>query len=115
MGVDGTSIKIVVNGEDKTSVSIFEEGILTYTPANDSPLPLSSFKVDITASDLLGNEANATFSYVKMLADKGFIKAFKDSKEIRTGLNIYKGKVTHPNVAKAFDLEYIPPEEAVGE
>ena len=84
----------------------FVDGVLHYCVANmPGAVPYTS-TIALT---------NATFSYVKMLADKGFIKAFKDSKEIRTGLNIYKGKVTHPNVAKAFDLEYISPEEAVGE
>jgi len=63
-GVDESSIKIVVNGEDKSSQAVFENGVLTYTPSNASSLPLSSFKVTLAAKDILGNESNATFSYV---------------------------------------------------
>lgn len=51
---------------------------------------------------------NVTLPYVIEIANNGFERAFAESKAIQAGLNIYKGKVTHPNVAKAFDLEYTP-------
>ncbi len=51
---------------------------------------------------------NVTLPYVLEIADKGFEQAFAKSKAIQTGINIYKGKVTHRNVAGAFDLEYTP-------
>lgn len=51
---------------------------------------------------------NVTLPYVIEIANNGFERAFAESKAIQAGLNVYKGKVTHPNVAKAFDLEYTP-------
>lgn len=63
-GLNQNSIKIIVNGQDETSQSVFKNGILTYTPTNNSPLPASSFNANIEASDNLGNEQNATFSYI---------------------------------------------------
>jgi alanine dehydrogenase len=51
---------------------------------------------------------NVTLPYVIQFANKGFERAFAESRAIQTGVNIYKGKVTHENVAKAFALEYTP-------
>jgi len=51
---------------------------------------------------------NATLPYVEMIANNGFEKALVDSKEIRTGVNVYKKLVTHKNVALAFGLKYTP-------
>ena len=51
---------------------------------------------------------NATFKYVKDLADNG-LKAFKSNKPLLKGLNVYKNKITHPAVANSFDLDYIDP------
>lgn len=51
---------------------------------------------------------NVTLPYVIKLADEGFEQAFTRSPAIQSGVNIFKGKVTHENVAKAFDLDYTP-------
>ncbi len=51
---------------------------------------------------------NVTLPYVIQLANKGFERAFAESRAIQTGVNVYKGKVTYENVAKAFDLKYTP-------
>jgi len=64
VGVDKSSIKILINNEDKTDKIIFENSTLTYTPTSDSPLPSSSFKVEIIASDIFGNETSEIFSYI---------------------------------------------------
>lgn len=63
-GLNNSSIKIAVDGQDKTSEAIFKKGILTYTPTNNSPLPATSFNVTLEASDNIGNEQNSTFSYI---------------------------------------------------
>lgn len=49
--------------------------------------------------------SNATLSYGLMLANQG-MEAFKNDPHLRNGLNIHKGKVTHPFVAEALGLEY---------
>ena len=51
---------------------------------------------------------NATLPYVEIIANSGFEKALVDSKEIRSGINVYKKLVTHKNVALAFGLKYTP-------
>ena len=54
---------------------------------------------------------NATLPYVLQIANKGWKKAMKESREIKLGANIIKGKVTYKAVAEAFDLDYTPVEE----
>jgi alanine dehydrogenase len=54
---------------------------------------------------------NATFNFARLLANKGWVQAAKESKEILTGINIVKGAVTCKAVAEAFDLEYMPVEK----
>ena len=49
---------------------------------------------------------NATLPYALQLADKGWEKACKESKELRMGLNVVKGEVVYQAVAEAFDLSY---------
>jgi alanine dehydrogenase len=53
---------------------------------------------------------NATFPYALALAEKGYQKALKEDPALRAGLNICLGAVTHPEVAKALEKEFIPPE-----
>lgn len=51
---------------------------------------------------------NATLPYAVAIADKGFIQAAKESREILTGINILTGKITCKGVAEAFNLQYTP-------
>jgi alanine dehydrogenase len=53
---------------------------------------------------------NATFPYVETLAEHGWKTALKSVAGLREGLNVCNGHVTHPAVANAFGLEYVPPE-----
>ena len=53
---------------------------------------------------------NATLPYAIELANKGWKKACKDSKELELGLNIVKGDVVYEAVADVFDLPYVPVE-----
>jgi alanine dehydrogenase len=48
---------------------------------------------------------NQTTDYVLMLANQG-IDALKENSALQSGLNTYRGQITHSGVAKAFGLEY---------
>lgn len=54
---------------------------------------------------------NASFPYIKEIADKGFKEAFKQNPSLKKGLNVYKGFVTYPSVAKALNRDYQSPED----
>jgi alanine dehydrogenase len=56
---------------------------------------------------------NATLPFVLALADKGWKRALADDAHLRNGLNIAHGKVTHPEVARALNLPYVPADEAI--
>ncbi|MFH1625149.1 MAG: alanine dehydrogenase [Pseudomonadota bacterium] len=58
---------------------------------------------------------NATLPYAAEIADKGYKRAILDNPAIRRGANIVLGKVTHKNVADAFDMLYTPVEEVLRE
>lgn len=49
---------------------------------------------------------NRTLPYLIEIANKGWVKASKDNKEIKTGINIINGKVVNENVSKAFSTNY---------
>ncbi len=51
---------------------------------------------------------NATLSYAQEMANKGFKKAIQENAALKNGVNVYKGRVTHPAVAEALDKEYVP-------
>ena len=50
---------------------------------------------------------NATFPYARLIADRGWKKAASEDETLALGLNMIKGKVTHPAVAEAFGLPYV--------
>jgi alanine dehydrogenase len=54
---------------------------------------------------------NATLPFVLALADKGWRRAVGDDPDLRHGLNIAHGRVTHRAVAEALGLEFTPAEE----
>ncbi|HLA28189.1 MAG TPA: alanine dehydrogenase [Syntrophales bacterium] len=47
---------------------------------------------------------NATFRYALEIANKGWESAVRTNQEIAAGVNMVKGKVTHPGVAEAWDI-----------
>jgi alanine dehydrogenase len=57
---------------------------------------------------------NATLPFTLALADKGYRQALADDPHLKAGLNVMDGKVTYKAVAEAHDLDYTPPEEALG-
>jgi alanine dehydrogenase len=50
---------------------------------------------------------NATLPYALQLANKGWVKACQENRELLLGLNIVKGDVVYQGVAEAFDLPYV--------
>jgi alanine dehydrogenase len=56
---------------------------------------------------------NATLPYVLALADKGAKQALLENAGFRKGLNVMKGRITHPGVADALKKNYHPAEEAL--
>jgi alanine dehydrogenase len=79
------------------------EGVVHYCVAN---MPGA---VPLTSSHALNN---ATLSFGLQLADKG-LKALKDNKHLRNGLNVHKGRVTHEAVAAALGHAFVPADEAL--
>jgi len=56
---------------------------------------------------------NATLPFVLALADCGWRRALAENPHLRDGLNICRGRVTHPAVARDLDLPPMPPEQAL--
>jgi alanine dehydrogenase len=56
---------------------------------------------------------NATLPYVLALADHGVAEAARRDPGLRLGINVAAGRVTHPAVAEAVGLGYVPPEETL--
>ena len=70
------------------------DGITHYCVAN---MPGA---VPITSTYAL---TNATLPYVMELAERGVAEALESSMELRSGLNVKDGEITHPAVAEALD------------
>ncbi len=58
---------------------------------------------------------NATLPYVLQLADRGVVAALRDDPYLRTGLNVHRGRITHPAVAEALGYDSQPAIEALTE
>jgi alanine dehydrogenase len=56
--------------------------------------------------------ASVTLPYAAHLAETGWRRAILESPELSRGLNVALGYITHPAVARAHGLGYVPPEEA---
>ncbi len=55
----------------------------------------------------------ATLPLLLQIADKGYKKTLLENDNYLAGLNVYKGKITFKEVAKAFNLEFFPPKQAL--
>lgn len=82
------------------------DGVIHYCVAN---IPGA---VPKTASEALNN---ATLPYIRELANKGTQKALTENKHLRNGLNVCKGRLTRPEVAKDLSLPYTDAETALKE
>jgi alanine dehydrogenase len=79
------------------------DGIIHYCVAN---MPGA---VPVTSSHALNN---ATLPYGLALADGG-LQALVMDPYLRAGLNVHRGAITHPAVAKALDLPYLAADQAL--
>jgi alanine dehydrogenase len=56
---------------------------------------------------------NVTLPFVLALANKGYRRALGQDVNLRRGLNVHEGKITHRAVAEALKLKFTPPEAAL--
>jgi alanine dehydrogenase len=82
------------------------DGITHYCVAN---MPGA---VPITSTNAL---TNATLPYAVALADLGVAEAILSDPGLRPGVNVAGGTVTHPAVAEAVGIDYVPVEQALPE
>ena len=79
-----------------------EEGVVHYCVTN---MPGAVARTSTVALN------NATLPYVLALADHGWQQALREDPHLRNGLNICRGRITHPAVAHDLELLFTPPEE----
>ncbi|TWB59696.1 alanine dehydrogenase [Nitrospirillum viridazoti] len=56
---------------------------------------------------------NATSPFVLALADKGWQQALADDVHLRNGLNVFRGKLTHPALVEEGDARYLAAAKAI--
>jgi alanine dehydrogenase len=83
-----------------------EEGVVHYCVTN---MPGAVARTSAVALN------NATLPFVEAIADKGWRRALSDDAHLRNGLNICRGRVTHPAVARDLGLSLFPSEQAIAE
>jgi alanine dehydrogenase len=80
------------------------EGVIHYGVANmPGAVPFTS-TIALT---------NATLPYVVRIAENGLAAVARASADVRSGINMLKNQVTHPNVAEAFGLPFTPVEKVL--
>jgi len=83
-----------------------EEGVVHYCVTN---MPGAVARTSTVALN------NATLPFVLAIADRGWRRALSDDPHLRNGLNIGRGRVTHPAVARDLGLPFTPTEQVLGE
>lgn len=58
---------------------------------------------------------HATIDYVLALADRGLAGAVAADPALAGGVNVHRGAVTHPRVAEAVGMPYVPLEQVLGQ
>ncbi|NIQ00003.1 MAG: alanine dehydrogenase [Nitrospinaceae bacterium] len=116
-------IRNMMQGSVVVDVGVDQGGILeTSRPTTHSnPIFLVDGVVHYCVANMPGALArtstyaltNATLHYARELAGKGPQKALLQNPALARGLNLFKGKVTHPAVADALEKEYVPPEKVL--
>jgi alanine dehydrogenase len=81
-----------------------EQGILHYGVPN---IP------SLAASTAIQSLSNALYPYLKILLQYPIEELIKQKYEIVTGIQCFKGKITHPDVAKSLNKEFIPIENLI--
>jgi alanine dehydrogenase len=83
-----------------------EEGVVHYCVTN---MPGAVARTSTVALN------NATLPFVLSIADQGWQRALCDDPHLRNGLNIFRGLITHPAVARDLSLPFTPPEQVLAE
>ena len=83
-----------------------EEGVVHYCVTN---MPGAVARTSTVALN------NATLPFVLAIAHRGWRRALSEDPHLRNGLNIYRGRVTHPAVARDLGLPFTPPEQVLAE
>jgi alanine dehydrogenase len=81
-----------------------EEGVVHYCVTN---MPGAVARTSTVALN------NATLPFVQAIADRGWRRALADDRHLRDGLNICRGRVTHPAVAHDLGLPLTAPDQAL--
>ncbi len=113
-------LKFMKRGSVIVDIAIDQGGCCetSHTTTHDDPVFIKDGVVHYCVGNMPGAVpytstvalANATIKYAVSIANKGLAQAVKDDAGLRMGLNIYKGKCTNANVAKALNLKYADPE-----
>jgi alanine dehydrogenase len=82
-----------------------EEGVIHYCVTN---MPGAVARTSTFALN------NATLPFMLALAEKGWRRALLDDPNLRAGLNVHQGHITHAAVARDLGLPYVAPEDAIG-
>jgi alanine dehydrogenase len=83
-----------------------EEGVVHYCVTN---MPAAVARTSTVALN------NATLPFALAIADRGWRRSLKDDPHLLHGLNIWRGRVTHPAVARALDLPLTASDLAVAD
>jgi len=83
-----------------------EEGVVHYCVTN---MPGAVARTSAVALN------NATLPFVEAIADKGWRRALTDDPHLRDGLNVCRGRVTHPAVARDLGLALTSADRAIAE
>ena len=82
-----------------------EEGVVHYCVTN---MPGAVARTSTVALN------NATLPFVLALADRGWRRALAEDPHLRHGLNVCRGQVTHPAVARELGLPFLPRRPGAG-
>lgn len=93
---DHDLIETCISSESLTHYDVIEQ-VIHYNPDH-----IPSY-VPKTSTDLL---SNATFEYVKLIANLGVKKAIATNEQLRNGVACYQGNITHLYTAKKKNFEY---------
>lgn len=81
-----------------------EDGIVHYCVANMPGAVARTATLALT---------HATLPFVLRLADRGTVQALRDDPHLRAGLNVCRGRITHPAVAESLGLAWTPVDQVL--
>ncbi|MDO5441466.1 MAG: alanine dehydrogenase [Bacillota bacterium] len=112
-------LKLMKKGSVIVDIAIDQGGCCetSHTTTHDDPVFIKDGVVHYCVGNMPGAVpytstvalTNATIKYALDIANKGLRQAMLDDAGLRNGLNIYKGRCTNENVAKAIKSKYIDP------